>query len=137
MVRRRWRRRRRRWWRWRRWRLAHAHVVRHRPRRVLIVGDGEPHRVGAACAVGVRRVLHRRRLAVAEVPGVAGDRAIRVAARASKDAGQVAAVGRERSHGRLVGWRRSRRWRWRRWWWRRWWWWRWWRSSGDIERIAR
>src|SRR5438128_8417642 len=127
MVRRR-RRRRRRWW----WRLAHTHVVRHGPGSILVVGDGERHRVRAACAVGVRRVLHRRRLAVAEVPSVAGDRAIRVAARAGKAAGKVAAVRREPSHGRLVGRRRWRR-RWWRWW--RWWWWR--RSSGDIERIAR
>src|SRR5437764_823586 len=111
--RRRWRRWWRRWW-WRRWRLAHPHVVRHGRRRVLVIGDGERHRVCAAGAVCVRRVLLRRCLPVVEVPGVAADCAVRVAARAGKAADQVAAVRRERSHGRLVG---RRRW----WWW--WWWW--------------
>src|SRR5438093_13510424 len=95
------RRRRRRWWRWwrwwrRRWRwwLADAHVVRHGSRRILVVGDGERHRVRAAGAVRVRRVLHCGRLPVAKVPGVAGDRAILVAAGAAKAPRPAAAVQR-------------------------------------------
>src|SRR5207249_1708989 len=60
---------------------GHLHRVRHRTRaRVLVVLDGEGDGVGAARAVGVRRVLGRRpRGPVAEGPLPARDRAIGIA----------------------------------------------------------
>src|SRR5205823_3464255 len=83
---------------------GHLHRVRHRTRaRVLVVLDGEGDGVGAARAVGVRRVLGRRpRGPVAEGPLPARDRAIGIAALVAEAAGEPVAAGRERGTRRLV-----------------------------------
>src|SRR5207302_594370 len=66
-------------------------------------GDG----VGTRRGIGVRRVLLRRGLLVAEAPAPAHDRAVGIAALVGEAALEVGAVGREGRRGRLVrGWRR-------------------------------
>src|SRR5207302_4997107 len=74
---------------------GHLHRVRHRTRaRVLVVLDGEGDGVGAARAVGVRRVLGRRpRGPVAEGPLPARDRADRMGARVASGDVELVAAG--------------------------------------------
>ena len=58
-------------------RCLDGHLLAGLPGRPAVVGDGERHRVGAGRRVGVRRGGAGAGAAVAEVPGVAGDGAVR------------------------------------------------------------
>src|SRR5205807_3423618 len=90
------------------WRRRHVHGLRGGARAgVLVVLHREGDGVRTRRGIGVRRVLLRRGLAVAEAPASAEDRAVGIAALVAEAALEIRAVGREGRRGRLVrGWRR-------------------------------
>src|SRR5207253_3087417 len=84
-------------------RLAGRDGVRHRVRGPLVVGDRQGDGVGAARAVGVRRIPRGPRGgAIPEVPAPGGDRAVGIAALVGEATGERGAARRERRGGRLI-----------------------------------